>query len=129
MKNIWRNVKSTGLYFLLGIVLTAFFQRYVPNEGFVSLFGKDKGMGVLMAATLGVPVYVCGGGTIPLLMDWLLRGMSLGAAGAFMISGPGTKMTNLGALKIALGTRSFFVYIAYVMLFSLLSGLFINLIL
>ena len=127
LKNLWRNVKSTGIYFLIGIILTAFFQRYVPNEGFVKLFGQQKGFGVLMAATLGVPVYVCGGGTIPLLLDWLYRGMSLGAASAFMISGPATKITNLGALKIALGAKSFFIYLAYIMLFSIVSGLIINL--
>ncbi|MFB6342181.1 permease [Saccharicrinis sp. FJH62] len=129
LKNLWRNIRATGLYFLIGIILTALFQRYVPNDGFAKLFGEQKGFGVLMAATLGVPVYVCGGGTIPLLMDWLHRGMSLGAAGAFMISGPGTKITNLGALKIALGTKSFFLYFSYVFLFSVIAGLIINLIL
>jgi len=67
LKNFGRNVKATGLYFLLGIVITALFQRYVPTDAFVSLFGSNEGFGVLMAATLGVPLYACGGGTIPLL--------------------------------------------------------------
>lgn len=61
LKNIGRSVKTTGPYFLLG---------------------------VLMAATVGVPLYACGGGTIPLLQAWLLDGMSLGSAAAFMITGP-----------------------------------------
>jgi uncharacterized membrane protein YraQ (UPF0718 family) len=129
LKNIWRNVKVTWLYFFIGIILTVLFQRYVPNESFVNLFGEHHGFGVLMAATLGIPVYVCGGGTIPLLMEWLHRGMSLGAAGAFMVSGPATKITNLGAMKIALGFKNFAIYIAYVMLFSLVMGLLIDLIL
>lgn len=126
LKNIGRNVKATWLYFFIGIVLTALFQRYVPNDSFVQLFGEQHGFGVLMAATLGVPVYVCGGGTIPLLMDWLHRGMSLGAAGAFMVSGPATKLTNLGALKIALGLKNFSIYILYVLSFSITMGLLIN---
>lgn len=129
LKNIWRNIKATWLYFLIGIILTALFQRYVPNESFVKLFGEQRGFGVLMAATLGVPVYVCGGGTIPLLMEWLRRGMTLGAAGAFMVSGPATKITNLGALKIALGIKNFAIYIIYVMLFSLAMGLLIDILL
>src|SRR5690606_17789049 len=114
LKNIWRNIKATGLYFLTGIVLTALFQRYVPGDGFAELFGNQKGMGVLLAATLGVPLYVCGGGTIPLLLDWLQRGMSLGAATTFMVIGPATKITNLGALKIIFSTRNFFVYFLFV---------------
>ena len=55
---------------------------------FVSgLFGKNEGFGVLMAATIGVPLYMCGGGTIPLLQQWLVDGMSPGSAAAFMITG------------------------------------------
>ena len=68
LKNIWRNIRATAPYFLLGIALSALFQRYVPADAFVSLFGKNEGFGVLMASTIGVPLYVCGGGTIPLLI-------------------------------------------------------------
>ncbi len=71
--------------------------------------------------------YACGGGTIPLLQMWMIDGMSLGSATAFMITGPATKLTNLGALKIVLGTKRFVLYIIFVMLFSLTSGLFVDL--
>ena len=127
--NLWRNVKATGLYFLLGVLLSALFQRYVPQAWMVRAFGGNEAWGVLMAATIGVPLYACGGGTIPLLQSWLAEGMSLGSAAAFMITGPATKITNLGALKICMGWRRFWLYLGYVMLFSLLSGLLINLVL
>ena len=81
-----------------------------------------------MAATIGVPLYACGGGTIPLLQAWLLDGMSMGSAAAFMITGPSTKITNLGALKIVLGIKNFAIYILFVMAFSLLTGLAVNMI-
>ena len=130
LKNIWRNVKATGLWFLLGIALSAIFQRYVPAESMAKLFGKGhEGFGLLMAATIGVPLYVCGGGTIPLIIQWLADGMTAGSAAAFMITGPATKITNLGALKIALGPKNFALYIAFVILFSLTTGFIVNLIL
>ena len=125
--NFWRNVKATGLYFLFGILLSALFQRYVPQDLMVHVFGGNEAWGVLMAATIGVPLYACGGGTIPLLQQWLWEGMSMGSAAAFMITGPATKITNLGALKIAMGWRRFVLYIIFVMLFSLLSGMAVNL--
>lgn len=128
LKNIGRNIKATGLYFLFGIILTVLFQMYVPQEGFAELFGNNTGFGVLMAATLGVPVYVCGGGTIPLLNEWLHMGMSMGAGTAFMVTGPATKITNLGALKIVLGIKHFIFYLVYVILFALITGLFIELV-
>ena len=130
LKNIWRNIMATGPMFLLGIVLSALFQRYVPAEAMASLFGKqNEGFGLLMAATVGVPLYVCGGGTIPLIQQWLSDGMSAGSAAAFMITGPATKITNLGALKIALGAKHFALYLVFVVFFSLVTGFVVNLLL
>lgn len=128
LKNLWRNVKATGMYFLMGVLLSALFQRYVPAEAMTALFGGNEALGVLMAATIGVPLYACGGGTIPLLQQWLWEGMSVGSAASFMLTGPSTKITNLGALKIVLGVRHFLLYLAYVMIFSLVTGLLVNLI-
>lgn len=127
LKNFGRNIRATVPYFLAGILLSALFQRYVPADGFAEIFGKrNEGFGVLMAATIGVPLYACGGGTIPLLQQWLVSGMSMGSAAAFMITGPSTKITNLGALKIVLGMKRFILYIAFVMAFSLITGLITN---
>lgn len=128
IKNIGRNIRATGLYFLFGIFLSAVFQRYVPEDLMTTFFGGNEAFGVLMAATIGVPLYACGGGTIPLLQAWLMDGMSMGSAAAFMITGPSTKITNLGALKIVLGIKNFVIYILFVMAFSLLTGLAVNVI-
>lgn len=127
LKNIGRNIKATGLYFLFGIIITVLFQMYIPQESFANMF-SNKGFGILMAATLGVPVYVCGGGTIPLLEEWLNKGMSMGAGTSFMITGPATKITNLGALKIVLGIKNFIIYLVYIMLFACISGLFVDIV-
>ena len=128
LKNIWRNVKVTGPYFLIGIALSAVFQRYVPESAMIALFG-NKAFGVFMAATIGVPLYVCGGGTIPLLQQWLASGMSLGQAAAFMIVGPATKITNLGAVKIVLGIKRFIIYILFAIILAISFGLVVDLIL
>ncbi len=122
-----RNIRATGGWFLLEVLLSALFQRYVPADGFARLFGEtNEGFGVLMAATIGVPLYACGGGTIPLIREWLTMGMSMGSASAFMITGPATKITTLGALKIVLGMKRFLLYLAFVMAFSLVTGMIVN---
>ncbi|MGI6263385.1 MAG: permease [Succiniclasticum sp.] len=126
LKNIGRNIRATGPWFLLGVLLSAMFTRYVPMDGFVHLFGSNKAYGILMAATLGVPLYACGGATVPLLAQWLAGGMGLGNAAAFMITGPATKITNLGALKIVLGPRPFFLYLLFIFGFSMVSGVVLN---
>ena len=83
----------------------------MPSEQFAGLFGAHRGFGVLLAATVGVPLYACGGGTIPLLQEWLVSGMSMGSAAAFMVTGPATKITNLGKIKEVVSLYILFIQI------------------
>lgn len=122
LSDLNRAIVKTAPYLLIGILLAALFECYISQNIVVNLFGNHKGTGVLIAASLGVPVYVCGGGTIPLLRAWLDAGMSPGSAIAFMISGPATKITNLGAVKIILGLRNFLLYLAFNLVFAVLAG-------
>jgi uncharacterized membrane protein YraQ (UPF0718 family) len=50
----------------------------------------------------------------------------MGSATAFMITGPATKITNLGAVKIVLGIKHFLFYLAFTMLFALAAGFVID---
>ncbi len=125
--DINRAITITAPYFLIGILLAALFERYFPKDIIINLFGPNKGFGVLMAASLGMPVYVCGGGTIPLLRAWLQTGMTPGAAMAFMITGPATKITNLSAVKIILGAKNFGLYIIFNVTFAVVTGVAVDL--
>lgn len=127
-RDLNKSITITAPYFLVGIVITALFDRYFPKEWIYNLFGSNRGFGVLLAASLGVPVYVCGGGTIPLIKVWLSNGMSMGSATAFMLTGPATKLTNLSAVKIVLGKRSFIIYIVYSIGFAIITGFITDLI-
>ena len=124
--SVGRGLRKTSPYFLGGIALTALFDRYFPRDLIGSAFGGSTGLGPLIAASVGVPVYVCGGGTIPLLKAWLGMGMTTGSAVAFCLSGPATKLTNLGAVKIILGTRNFLLYLGFTIGFAVAAGLAID---
>lgn len=61
------------------------------------------------------------------MQDWLWNSMSMGSAAAFILTGPSTKITNLGALKIVLEIKNFLLCLAFVMAFSFDTGLVVNL--
>jgi uncharacterized protein len=126
LSDLKRGIIKTFPYFLIGIILTALFDRYIKGEWMQVAFSSNSRFGVVLAASLGVPIYVCGGGTIPLLKASLNAGMSIGAAVAFMISGPATKLTNLGAIKTILGIRNFAFYMLYTIAFAIISGLVVD---
>lgn len=117
---------KTGPFFLAGLTLTALIDRYFPKEILISLLGSHSHWGVLIAVSIGVPLYICGGGTIPILRSWLDAGMDPGAAIAFMLAGPATKINNLAALKMVLGTRNFIVYILFSLTFAIMAGLLVS---
>ncbi len=74
----------------------------VPAEWISRLFGAGHAYSVPLAATLGLPFYINGEGSLPLVRAMLDSGMSQGAALAFLISGSGTSIGAIaGALSIA----------------------------
>lgn len=132
LANVGRNVRATGLWFLLGILLAAGFLYLLPHQAFFHLYDAETAPAgnaaeVAGMALAGIPFYVCGGGAIPLMASWLQLGMSTGAVIAFTLTGAGTKITNLSALKMVLGMRHFLCYIAYVTLFAISAGVCTNL--
>ena len=124
--NIGRNIKATGLYFFLGIFLSAVFLYFTPQST-VQFFAKEYPyVQVFLMVLASIPFYVCGGGSIPLISGWIQLGLSTGAAITFTIAGAATKITHLTALKIVLTTKHMFYFVIFVCLFAVLSGLIID---
>ena len=121
--NLLKSMRITAPYLLIGVTLTALSERYIHPEWIASLFGARRGLGVLFATVLSVPLYICGAGTVPLIRAWLAAGMGVGDALTFMIAGPATKINNLSAVKMILGLKNFMFYLAFVVGFAVLSGL------
>ncbi|MDR0760004.1 MAG: hypothetical protein LBF74_07840 [Treponema sp.] len=44
-------------------------------------------------------------------MGWVQNGMSMGSAAAFMITGPATNITGLGAVIFVAGVKNFILYV------------------
>ena len=122
-----RLTETVGLYFVLGVILAALLQMLVPPEWISSLLGAGRWYGVLLAGILGVPFYACGGGAVPIIAGLLAQGMSPGAALAFFLAGPATRLTALAALGTLLNRRALIAYVAYVVTGAALAGTVLNL--
>ena len=116
------NLKFTAKYLALGMAIASIVDLWFPRKLLLDIFGSDNPLAVLIAVSLGVPIYTCGGGSLPLIREFLFLGMSPGAALGFMISGPATKATNLAALYAVLGRSWLFIYIVYIIAGALCIG-------
>jgi uncharacterized membrane protein YraQ (UPF0718 family) len=117
-----QSLEFIGFYVLVGVFLGAAIEVLVPGRWIMLLVGGSDWWQLLLAALLGVPLYACGGGTIPLVGALLAQGMSPGAAIAFLVAGPATRVPPLMALATLLRPRVIAAYVAGLLLFSAFSG-------
>lgn len=106
VKDYLKMVFTSGkqlLVMFLGFAFIGFFLNgLIPSEWITAVFGVGNHYSVLLAATLGLPLYINTEASLPLIRAMLDAGMSQGAAMAFLISGAGTSIGAIaGALTIA----------------------------
>ena len=75
-----------------------------------------------LAALVGVPVYVCASGATPVAALAIHKGLSTGAAIAFLIAGPATNMTTFGVLARLHGRQTALSFGVTVTAFAVLAG-------
>ncbi len=120
----WRSFQFVAFYYMvLGILLGSAIEVFVPGEWILRLFSPGEWFALPLAAILSVPLYACGGGTIPLIRSLLLGGMGKGSALAFFLVGPATRFTPLLGLATVLRGAFLVAYVSALILFSLLAGL------
>ncbi|UCF73095.1 MAG: permease [Deltaproteobacteria bacterium] len=119
---MWKTAKYPGRYFLIAIVLAALVETYVPTDAIVRYMGDSK-TSVLIATAMSIPFYVCGGGAIPLVAQFLNMGMNKGAALAFFLVGPATRIAPMVTVLVLVRKKIFLVYFLVILLGGMGLGL------
>lgn len=88
-------VDTTAPWIGLGLLVAALIEPWIDPSALMAIPGPLQ---VLLFATLGVPIYVCASGATPLVAALLAKGLSPGAALAFLLTGPATNATTFGVL-------------------------------
>jgi uncharacterized membrane protein YraQ (UPF0718 family) len=126
LKSSFSNLEFVGFYVVIGVVLSAMLEAFVPVAAILNLTNGAAWADILTMAVLGIPLYACGGAVIPLVDTLLESGLSVGAALAFLIVGPGTRVTPLMALGSFLSRRMLVYYVVALMVFAIAAGMLIN---
>lgn len=118
----FQDLAFIGKYFLLGIFIAALVKAFLSEELVLGLVGPGSGWAVPAAVLLGVPLYACGGGSLPVVESMMRMGMTSGAALAFFIAGPATKFSTLSMLGAVFGRRLLGFYLAIMLTAALIWG-------
>jgi uncharacterized membrane protein YraQ (UPF0718 family) len=89
-------VDHTMPWVMLGLALAAFAEPLLDAQ---TMARVPRWFEVPAFAVLGIPMYVCASGATPLVAVLLHKGISPGAAIAFLLTGPATNVTTFGVLK------------------------------
>ncbi len=108
-------------YFLVAIVLAAVVETSIPPKLVMVSLGAS-GFSIPLAALLGIPLYLCGGGAIPLVMGLMQMGMDKGAALTFFLTGPATRIAPMVTVALLVKKRAFLVYLLTILLGGMLAG-------
>ncbi len=109
-------------FFSLGIFIAALVKTFLSQELVLALVGPGSVWAVPVAVALGVPLYACGGGSIPIVESMMQMGMSPGAALGFFIAGPATKFSTLTMLGAVWGRRVLLFYLGLMLVGALFWG-------
>ena len=87
------------LYLILGIAVGAIVHGYVPEDYLASLMSKSRWYSVPFSVLIGVPLYSCSAGAVPIASALIEKGVPVGTALAFMMSVIAISLPELIILK------------------------------
>jgi uncharacterized membrane protein YraQ (UPF0718 family)/copper chaperone CopZ len=90
------------------------------------ILGEYVGTGLLsylVMLAVGVPLYVCASGSIPLAAALMAKGISPGAALIFLLVGPATNAASITMVSSLLGRRALFIYLGLLVGGSFAAGI------
>ncbi|MFC1694341.1 permease [Candidatus Latescibacterota bacterium] len=109
-------------YFLLALFLAGAVQAFIKPGWIALLLGGQGFTSILLGGLLGVPLYVCGGGTVALIGVFINMGMGQGTALAFFITGPATKISTIISLHAVVRKKVALIYLGVILIGGVLLG-------
>jgi uncharacterized membrane protein YraQ (UPF0718 family) len=110
---------------LLGIVISGIISGLVPENFFADRMG-DSVAAMFLMLLIGIPLYVCSSGSVPIALAFIKAGISPGAVLIFLITGPATNAATLTTLWEILGRRQLIVFLTTLALCALAAGFIMN---
>ena len=133
---VWGKLKAAAKYgfvtlpadlvgsLFVGLLLAAVLTSLLSGDALDAWFGGA--WGVVFAVLIGIPIYVCSTGSIPIAVALMAVGASPGAALAFLVAGPATNAATISVVGAALGKRTTAAYVTAVLVTAIASGYGLN---
>jgi hypothetical protein len=116
--DIWR-------WLVVGLIIAGLISYFVP-EAFVERYLGSHMISMLVMLLVGIPMYVCSTGSLPIAAALMLKGLSPGAAMVFLLAGPATNAVTVTVVARELGKGATIIYVLTIAVMSVLFGMLVN---
>ncbi len=118
-------LKDSGRSIVLGIFIGGVITYFVPASLVEHYLGKPW-LSMLIMLVIGIPMYVCSTGSIPVVAALMMKGLNPGAAFVFLITGPATNAVSFAVMAREFGIKSMLIFMVSLALAALAMGALFN---
>ncbi len=112
-------VRSIWGWLLIGVVVSAAIEVLIPDSVLVSIGQWGLVPAMFLVLLFSVPLYVCATASVPIAAVLVAKGLPAGAALVFLMAGPATNVTTIGAIYGRFGWKTLLVYLATIIFGSI----------
>lgn len=120
--SVWTLLRELLPYFLIGLLVVSLLESLIP-QATLAHYIHSGFIACVLAATAGIPLYVCDGGEIPLTLALLKLGVGPGPAFAFLLSSVGTCLPTIAMAGRIIGTAATALYVVAWLVLSIGGGM------
>lgn len=118
-------IGNVGKWLIIGLVVAALITVLVPSEIFLGLSDFPI-LAMLLMVVVSVPMYVCATGSIPIALSLIAKGLTPGVGFVLLMAGPAANFASMMILSKFIGKRCTVIYVASVVITSIIFGLIID---
>ena len=115
-------IKKILFAFIVFIAIGRIVEMMIPKEWILALFSQDKSYSIPLGATIGLPLYVSGSASLPIMKSFMHSGAGEGAILAFLITGKATGIPVIAGMSTILRKKAILFYVGFVYLGGICFG-------
>lgn len=119
-------LQSIWIWLVIGILVSAAIETWVPEPWIVSVSELGLFPSMLLVLLVSIPLYVCATSSVPIAAALVSVGLPPAAALVFLMAGPATNVTTLGAIYGRFGLRTLVIYLSSIVGGSMLFAWFFD---
>lgn len=119
-------MQDIAVWLIIGLGIAALLSVLLPDD-FFQLYIGNKFVSMLIVIAASVPLYVCATGSVPIAAMLIAKGLSPGAAIAFLMAGPATNAATITIIGKSMGRNALLTYLASIIGGAIIFGVLIDL--